>query len=158
MKKLFGLLISIWIPLYLLFALLSSCEKSTFSNESPQTKDATSAGAETETQKNTVLGSWLLVEYYEDRGDGTGQWIKVQDPMHEDINFYTDGSFRANSTFSIFQTNNYTHYTIVDSEKINLSSSSGQNSTFRYTRESETSLVFHPLCRENCARRYKLIQ
>jgi hypothetical protein len=159
MKKLIGLLFSIWIPLYLLFALLASCTKSTLSSEKPQVKEATSSGSENVYLKNDVLGSWLLVEYYEDHGDGTGNWIKVNDPLHEDINFHADGSFLANSEFPVFKMKNYTHYTIVDSATINLSSAgSEQSTTFHFVRESETSLVFHPLCRENCSRRYKLIK
>lgn len=159
MKRLFGLLFSIWIPLYILFALLASCEKNTISADKPQTKDATSPGTESDPPKNTVLGSWLLVEYYQDNGNGTGQWIPVRDPLHEDINFYADGSFLANSEFPVFKMKNYTQYTIVDSATIKLSSpQSEQGTTFHYVRESETSLVFHPLCRENCSRRYKLIK
>src|SRR5689334_1430228 len=141
MKKLFGLLISIWIPLYLLFALLSSCKKSTLSSDAPQTKETTSPAKETDFQKNPMLGSWLLVEYYEDHGDGTGQWIKVTDPMHEDINFYADGSFMANSTYSVFNGKNYNRYTILDGSNVNLTTQAGQTATFHYVRESETSLV-----------------
>ncbi|HKP31849.1 MAG TPA: hypothetical protein VJT83_03960 [Chitinophagaceae bacterium] len=159
MKKIFGLLISIWIPLYLLFALLSSCTKSTLGSDKPQLTESTPLGSESVPGKNPVLGSWVLVEYFEDHGDGSGQWITVKDPIHEDINFYADGSFLANSEFPVFKNQNYNHYTIVDGDNIDLTSSqTGQKATFHYVRESETSLLFHPLCRENCSRRYKLIK
>ena len=61
MKKLIGLLFSIWIPLYLLFALLASCEKSTVSNDKEQTKDATAARTENAIANNTCapqLAAW----------------------------------------------------------------------------------------------------
>jgi hypothetical protein len=156
MKKLVGLLLSIWIPLYFLFALLGSCKKSVNTPLSQSAKETTSV-SEGETQKNTVLGSWLLVEYYEDNGNGSGQWMPAH--LHEDINFYEDGSFLANSEYPVFKSKNYTQYTIVDSAHIDLSSpQTEQKTTFHYVRESETSLVFHPLCRENCSRRYQLIK
>jgi len=156
MKKLFAILFSIWIPLYLLFALLASCEKSTVQNE-PQLKEAASTIKEPDAKKNDVLGSWQLVEYYQDNGDGTGKWIAAE--LHEDIKFSDDGTFHANSQYPVFNIHNYTQYRIVDSASIDLFGANSEPPTrFHYTRENETSLIFHPVCRENCSRRYKLIQ
>jgi hypothetical protein len=155
MKKLVALLLSIWIPLYLLFALLASCTKTSLRDQ-PVTNEATPS-ALSAPKSNAVIGSWLLKEYYQDNGNGSGQWITAQ--QKENINFYADGTFLANSSDPVFSGKNYDRYAIVDSVHIDLSSTKrNDKATFYFQRESETTLNFHPLCRENCSRRYLLME
>ena|ERR1700730_7928707 len=152
MKKLFLLLLSIWIPLYLLMGLLASCKKSSVV-ESTALK--TPSPPPSDTTKNVVAGRWQLTEYIRDIGNGQSGWINAQDP--EQISFTTSGDFSANQYFPLYS-RQFNKYRFIDSIHIELfSTQSEETVTFYYRRESESSLLFHPLCKENCARRYKLI-
>ena len=152
MKKIFVLLLSIWIPIYLLMALLASCEKSNLS-ESPAINKATDP--ETETAKNPVAGKWQLAEYFQDIGNGVGSWTSAKAP--EQISFTSSGNFSSNQYFSLYN-QQFNKYRIIDSTHIELFSTQNEQSLkFYFRREDSTSLLFHPLCKENCSRRYKLI-
>jgi len=74
MKKIFALLLSIWIPIYLLFGLLASCEKSTM-NEVAASSDPVPVS--TEVTKNSVTGTWQLKEFYQNIGNGEGNWVSA---------------------------------------------------------------------------------
>ena len=153
MKKIFVLLIFIWIPIYFLFGLLASCEKSTM-DEVSSLSDARPTSAEV--TKNEVAGTWKLKEFYQNIGNGQGSWTPAQDA--EQVSFSREGDFTANTYFSLAD-RNFNKYRIIDSIHIELySNQSEQKATFYYRKESPTSLLFHPLCRENCARRYTLVE
>jgi len=153
MKKIFALLLSIWIPIYLLFGLLASCEKSTM-NEVAASSDPVPVS--TEVTKNRVTGTWQLKEFYQNIGNGEGNWVSAENP--EQLSFSSSGDFSSNANFSLAD-RNFNKYRIIDSVRIELySSQTEEKATFFFKRESETSLLFNPLCRENCSRRYTLIQ
>ena len=153
MKKIFALLLSIWIPIYLLFGLLASCEKSTI-NEVSTLSDPRPIS--TEVTKNNVAGTWQLKEFYQNIGNGEGNWVPAQNS--EQVSFSSSGDFSSNSNFSLAD-RNFNKYRIIDSVRIELYSSQTEDkATFYFRRESETSLLFNPLCRENCSRRYTLMQ
>src|SRR2546423_3770338 len=152
MKKLFILLLSIWIPVYLLIGLLASCKKSSM-DESAVVK--TQSSSPVDTAKNVVAGRWQLSEFFQDNGNGQGSWISAQDP--EQVSFTASGDFSANQYFTLYN-RQFNKYRFVDSIHIELfSTQSEEAATFYYRRENTTSLLFHPVCKENCARRYKLI-
>ena len=153
MKKIFALLLSIWIPIYLLFGLLASCEKSTIDEASTLSNPGSTS---TELTKNAVAGTWQLKEFYQNVGNGDGNWVPAQ--SMEQVSFSTTGDFSSNSNFSLAN-RNFNKYRIIDSVRIELYSSQTEDkATFYYKRETETSLLFNPLCRENCSRRYTLLQ
>ena len=153
MKKIFGLLLSIWIPIYLLFGLLASCEKSSM-EEVLSINETTSPTQEV--GKHQLAGSWRLKEFYQDIGNGQGNWIPAQNA--EQVNFTESGDFSANEFFPLYD-RHFNKYRIVDSTRVELySTQSEETAMFIYKRESETSLLFNPACRENCAKRYTLIQ
>jgi len=153
MKKIFALLLSIWIPIYLLFGLLASCEKSSM-NEVAASSDPESVS--TEVTKNSVAGTWQLKEFYQNIGNGEGNWVSPQNT--EQVSFSNSGDFSSNANFS-YANRNFNKYRIIDSVRIELYSSQTEDkATFFFKRESETSLLFNPLCRENCSRRYTLVQ
>jgi hypothetical protein len=110
------------------------------------------------TSKNTLTGTWQLFEYYQDKGDGTGKWIGATDGEREQITFTAAGevSFSSNSPLA---NRGFNRYRIVDANHVELYSNANgdMKETFYYTRESDVQLIFNPMCRENCSRRYKLI-
>ena len=152
MKKIFAFLLSIWIPIYLLFGLLASCEKSN-ANEVSTLGDPRPSSAEL--VKNSVSGTWQLKESFQNIGNGEGNWVTVENA--EQVSFSLDGDFSSNTNFSAAY-GNFNKYKIVDSVTIELySTDTADKATFHFKRESETSLLFSPLCRENCSRRYTLV-
>jgi hypothetical protein len=142
------------ILLALSFAVAAGCSKS---NAKPDelNDDGTTITA-TSTEKNGLLGKWRLVEYFQDKGDGTGQWFPATET--EEITFTASGevTFSGNS---VLAGRGYNRYRIVDGNHVELySSTNGDNKDiFYYNRENGTDLIFNPQCRENCARRYKLV-
>ena len=133
-------------------AVAAGCEKSNEAANDPETR----IQADTDpTVKNTLTGTWRLVEYFQDRGDGTGQWIGATDAEREQVTFTADGkvSFSANSPLA---NRGFDRYRIVDANHVELYSSANADMRERYyyNRESDTQLIFNPQCRENCSRRY----
>jgi hypothetical protein len=136
-------------------AVATGCSKS---NETPDAlvndngTSITSAGE----QKSSLVGSWRFVEYYQDRGDGTGQWIAATET--EEVTFTETGEVRISGN-SFLATRGYNRYRIIDANRVELSSTSNSEAKeiFYFNRESATDLIFNPLCRENCARRYKFV-
>jgi hypothetical protein len=153
MKKIFAFLLSIWIPVYLLFGLLASCEKSTIDEVSTLNDPRP---ASNELVKSNVIGTWQLKEFYQDIGNGDGNWTTA--PNAEQVSFSSTGDFSSNANFPLAD-RNFNKYKILDSVRIELYSTQTEDkATFYYKRESATSLLFNPLCRENCSRRYTLVQ
>lgn len=135
-------------------AVAAGCEKSNDIAD-PDTKVQANADP---TVKNTLIGTWRMFEYYQDIGNGTGQWIGATDADAEQIIFTAAGevSFSSNSPLA---NRGYNRYRIVDANHVELYSSANADlkETYYYTRESDVQLIFNPLCRENCSRRYKRI-
>ena len=135
-------------------AITAGCEKSNDIAD-PETK-IKAAGDPVE--KNTLTGTWRLVEYYQDRGDGTGQWVGATDADREQITFSASGevSFSSNSPLA---NRGFNRYRIIDGNHVELYSSANgdMKEIFYYNRESNDQLIFNPQCRENCSRRYKLV-
>ncbi len=142
--------------LLLAFALATAtaCEKS---NAKPEvaTLTASSDSPTDPTNKQTLVGKWRLVDYWQDQGNGTGQWIQATDP--DEITFTADGNvtFSGNSPFA---TKGFTRYNIVDAHRVELSNGSGDvREIFYFDRKSDAELIFNPQCRENCSRRYQKV-
>jgi len=152
MKKIFAFLLSIWIPIYLLFGLLASCEKST-TDEVSTLSDPKSSSA---FAKNDISGTWQLKEFYQNIGNGQGSWATPQNA--EQVSFSSNGDFSSSANFSLAG-RQFNKYKIVDSVNIELySTATGDKAVFYFKRETAASLLFNPLCRENCSRRYTLVQ
>lgn len=135
-------------------AVATGCSKS---NEKPdELKDNETSITSTGAEKNNLIGKWRFVEYFQDRGDGTGQWFPAAEP--EEITFTASGeiTFSGNGPLAA---RGYNRYRIIDGNHVELFSASNTESKeiFYYNRESGGDLIFNPQCRENCARRYKLV-
>src|SRR5262245_45956056 len=104
MKKIFALLLSIWIPIYMAFGLLVSCDKS-MDEEYPQDQS--------DFIKNSVAGQWQLKEFFQNSGNGSGAWVPAQND--EQISFSENGDFSANDFFADRQ---YNKYRMIDSTRI----------------------------------------
>lgn len=132
-------------------AVATSCEKS---NVTPEEADTlTSASTVNPPAKVDIVGKWRLVEYWQDRGDGTGQWTPATDP--DEITFTASGEviFSGNSPFS---SRGFTNYRIIDANKIELSGGNNREE-FYFAKKGDTELIFNPQCRENCSRRYQKV-
>jgi hypothetical protein len=135
-----------WIITFLAVAALTiACEKSAVvENENGSVAAATS-------RATGLVGTWVLVQYYEDRGDGTGVW-KTPDFV-ETISFGSEGQFSSSSTFPLYP-RGYTGYVAKESV-IAFSPATGTNGDDVYSYSLENSvLTFNPRCRETCTRRY----
>lgn len=132
-------------------AIATGCSKS---NAKPdEMNDSETSIASTGIQKNSLVGKWRFVEYFQDRGDGTGQWFAATET--EEVTFTESGEIIASGN-SILASRGYNRYRIVDGNHVELYSSSNADSKeiFYYNREGNSDLIFNPQCRENCSRRY----
>ena len=135
-------------------AIATACEKS---NDKPEeaTLKATADAPTDLNNKQTLVGKWRLVEYWQDLGNGTGQWTQATDP--DEITFTADGNvtFSGNSPFA---SKGFNRYKIVEANKVELSNGSGAvREIFYFDRKSDTELIFNPQCRENCSRKYQKV-
>lgn len=133
------------------FAIATGCSKS---NATPdEIKDNETSITSAGVQKNNLVGKWKLVEYWQDRGDGTGVWSAAAET--EEVTFTESGEVIVSGN-SLLAGRGYDRYRIIDANTVELYSSSNGDlrETFYYNRESNTSLLFNPKCRENCSRRY----
>ncbi len=147
MKKIFGLLLSIWIPIYILFALLASCSKS-----NARMDDTIPNGG---IPQSSVIGNWQMTEFYQDNGAGQGVWVAAT--QVETVAFSTSGDFSASQNITL-PVQKFNKYRVVDSTHVELYSTSAEGTAiFNYRRESNNSLLFNDQCNENCARRFKLV-
>ena len=106
-----------------------------------------------------ISGTWDLVELYIDNGTGEGTWITPQ--FSETICFNADRSFLSSRTFPLYGYG-YTNY-ITDNDGTvffmpSYFHAEGRLDGYRYQLESPTQLLFFPICKENCPRRYQLRQ
>lgn len=101
-----------------------------------------------------IVSTWKMTEYVVHRSDGTFQWQNADPAQPEEITFYASGDFSSNQNFLVHD-QGYNKYRIIDSSFIELSSTSTSNkATFYYKLETGKQLIFNPVCRENCSRRY----
>jgi hypothetical protein len=138
-----------WIITFLAVATLAvACEKSAVVDNS-KTSVAAAAGKTT-----GIVGTWLLVQYYQDRGDGTGTWYTPD--FVETLTFTGDGEFSSSSTFPL-SGYGYTSYTAKPGLIQFFPNKSGNvnDDVYSYALDNST-LTFYPRCRETCARRYVL--
>ena len=134
-------------------AIAAGCEKSNISDETITTK---ATNDPTNTEKNSLVGTWQLVEYWQDRGDGTGAWMPATEA--EQVTFTSSGEFKVSNPNSPLGIRGFNRYRIVDGNHVELYSTTGsEKEVYYYNRESEVNLIFNPQCRENCSRRYKLL-
>jgi len=118
--------------------------------KSPLTEDQGMVAAAS-AKTNGLVGTWTLVQYYQDTGTGSGQWI-VPDFV-ETISFTSEGEFSSSASFPL-SGYGYTRYVAKD-RLIAFYSNNGSD-TYEYLPESPTRLLFFPKCRETCTRRYVL--
>lgn len=102
----------------------------------------------------SLVGTWKMTEYYQDLGNGTGTWQQADPQDPESIVFSVNGSFAATSNSPLAR---FSSYKVNEGGMIGFFTSSGFTDTFPYTLESATQLLIKPRCRENCMRRYQLI-
>ena len=132
-------------------AITAGCSKSNIKDEEVSLKASGDPSV-----KNNLTGTWRLVEYFQDIGDGTGHWVAATDPDQITFNGNGEISFSSNSMLA---GRGYNRYRIIDGNHVELYSASSNDikEIFYYNRETGVYLVFNPQCRENCSRRYKLV-
>jgi hypothetical protein len=135
---------------FLAIAVLAvACEKSAVTNENEMKVGAA-------TQKVTgIFGTWKLVSYWQDIGNGTGTWITPD--FTETITFTESGEFSSSPSFPLYS-RGYTKY-IAKETIINFypaTSTNNADDTFTYSLQGST-LTFYPRCRETCTRIYQLV-
>jgi hypothetical protein len=125
-----------------------ACEKSSaLSND----KQVAGSGGEV----SGVVGTWKLVAFWEDVGNGTGRWVTPS--YTETITFGAEGSFSASASFPLYSYG-YTNY-VAKPGLIVFSPATSPNvsgDTYQYSMQGAT-LVFYPRCREQCMRMYQLM-
>jgi hypothetical protein len=133
---------------FLAIALLAvACEKSSALSNDKQVGAATN-------EVTGVVGTWKLVAYWEDIGNGTGRWVTPD--YVETITFGAEGSFSSSPSFPLYA-NGYTHY-VAKPGLISFSPATSSNvsgDTYQYSMQNSV-LVFYPRCREQCMRMYQL--
>jgi hypothetical protein len=125
-----------------------ACEKSSaLSTE----KQVAGAGQEV----TGIVGTWKLVAFWEDVGNGTGKWVTPN--YTETITFGAEGSFSSSPSFPLY-VNGYTNY-VAKPGLIVFSPATSSNisaDTYQYSMQNSV-LVFYPRCREQCMRMYQLM-
>ena len=102
----------------------------------------------------SVVGTWIMTEYYQDFGNGSGVWSSVDPQDPENIVFSANSNFSATSNSPLTQ---FVGYKVLEGGTIGFFTATGFSDTSPYTLESATQLLIKPRCRENCMRRYQLI-
>ena len=143
-----------WIITILAIACTTvACEKTSPLVENKDVKDVAVAGVREETKG--LVGTWQLLSYWEDAGNGTGRWVNAD--FNETIMFGADGSFSSTPTFPLYD-RNYSKYITKDNGFVSFYPAvlTTDGDRYQYTLASPTELLFYPLCRETCVRRYQL--
>jgi hypothetical protein len=138
-----------------------SCEKSPVEQTNPVVATVENNGSPA--QKSLIdiplQGSWRLIEYYEDNGTGSGRWVAPD--FKEMIRFDKNGEFGFAETFPLYSYGYQTYITENDGFVMffpGVLNAKGMGDTYQYMLESPDRLVFFPICKENCMRRYELIE
>ena len=134
------------ITTFLAIAMMAiACEKSPMINEQGVVAAASA-------KSSGLVGTWYLLQYYQDNGTGNGQWVTPD--FVETLMFGSEGEFSATMTFPLAGYG-YTSFLVKDNAIVFFPSKTNDNA-YQYVLESPTQLLFFPRCRENCARRYVL--
>jgi len=115
--------------------------------------DENQAVAASSDEITSIVGTWNMIQYFTDPGDGHGIWMDADPQNTETISFYADGTFKASSNSPMYV---FTSYKLKDST-ITFYSPSGFVDNYPYSFESATQILIKPHCRESCMRRYKLV-
>jgi len=128
-------------------ALAVACDKSTIESEK-------SVGAATQKVAG-IVGTWKLVAYWQDAGNGTGSWVTPT--FTETITFGAEGSFTSSSSFPLYG-RGYTSYAAKETQIAFYPNTSGNamDDTYQYSLQNSL-LTFYPRCRETCTRMYQLV-
>lgn len=137
-----------WIITFLVIVITTiACEKESM-NENQQVAAARA-------EANGIVGTWRMVEYYQDRGDGVGQWLPAGN-INEQITFSAEGDFSSTPN-SPWSSHGFNKYKLLTTALGLINSNTGYSDTFEYVMESPTQILIYPKCRENCMRRYQLV-
>lgn len=131
-----------------------ACQKSPLIEKQSNSTLVAGAKGDAKGDAKGLVGTWQLTEYWADNGTGNGQWISAN--FEEQIVFGDDGSFRSTPTFPLYPRNYMTYVTKGSGYVTFFSDKSETGDQYQYTLETPTQLLFFPICRENCARRYQL--
>jgi len=125
-----------------------ACEKSAINNDEQKV-----GGVSQETKG--LVGTWKLVSYWEDIGNGTGHWVTPD--FEEKITFGAEGSFSATASFPLYS---YGYNRYVAKETIIAfypsTSTNSNDDIYQYSLQN-SRLTFYPRCRETCTRIYQLV-
>jgi hypothetical protein len=133
---------------FLAIAILAvACEKSTIENEKL-------VGAATQKVAG-IVGTWKLVAYWEDFGNGSGRWVTPD--FTETITFGAEGGFTSSPNFPLYS-RGYTSYVAKETQIAFYPNTSGNamDDTYQYSLQN-SALVFYPRCKEQCMRMYQLV-
>jgi len=124
-----------------------ACEKSAVENEKQ-------VGAATQ-KVNGIIGTWKLVAYWQDIGNGNGSWVTPD--FTETITFGAEGGFTSSPSFPLYS-RGYTSYVAKETQIAFSPNTSGNtmDDTYQYSLQN-SMLTFYPRCRETCTRVYQLV-
>ena len=124
-----------------------ACEKSSLDSEKQ-------VGAATQ-KVSGIVGTWRLVAYWQDAGNGTGQWITPT--FTEMISFNAEGGFTSSSSFPLYS-RGYTSYVAKETQIAFYpnTSSNAMDDSYQYSLQNSV-LTFYPRCRETCTRMYQFV-
>ena len=130
--------------------IVAGCKKDTVSADDPKSHASSDV-----TGKNNLTGTWRVFEFFQDQGDGTGHFVAAT--IIDEITFTASGELKYSAN-SPLAGRGFDRYKIIDGNHVQLySSSSDKSDIYYYNRETDVYLLFNPQCRENCSRRYKLV-
>jgi hypothetical protein len=123
-----------------------ACEKS------PMT-DPKVAGVSGTVKETGIVGTWKLTDYWQDVGNGTGQWIPAD--FDETITFGSDGSFSSTPSFPLYS-HGYYKYATKNGNIVFYPGDDASGDIYQYNLAGG-QMIFYPRCREMCMRRYVLV-
>ena len=123
-------------------------------NKSAVDENISKAVAAASEENASVVGTWKMTEYFQDYGNGSGAWLSADPQDPENIVFSANSNFSATTNSPLTQ---FVSYKVLEGGMIGFFTATGFSDTFPYALESTTQLLIKPRCRENCMRRYQLI-
>lgn len=125
-----------------------ACQKSAVTND-------TQVGAATQ-KTSGIVGTWKLVSYWQDAGNGTGSWIAPN--FTETLTFGAEGNFSSSPSFPLYS-RGYTSYVAKENQIAFYpnTSANAMDDAYSYSLQGSV-LTFYPRCRETCTRVYQLVQ
>jgi len=126
MKKIVSIVVSAII------VIISGCDKSLSENQ-------------------TIVGKWMLTDYYIDPGNGSGKWQVADISNPEYLEFEFNGVIKSNKGLS----QNFNRYKVLNDSVLQLSSSASANSIESKYALKSGILSIYPPCIEGCGFKYK---